>query len=72
MLTDGELWPQIFGWLYMPPDDFVVDLQHHNTVALVIFAFYTVLLKRISSVWFIKGWPEHIMAGIHRFALEEY
>lgn len=72
LLTDGELWPQIFGWLYMLPDDFVADLQHHNSVALVIFAFYTVLLRRISSVRFIQDWPDHIMTGIHRFLDEEY
>lgn len=71
-LTDGELWPQIFGWLYTLPNDFVADLQHRNSFALMIFAFYTVLLKRISSVWFIQGWPEHIIAGIHRFVPEEY
>ena len=71
-LTDGDLWPQIFGWLYTLPDDFVVDLQHRNSVALVIFAFYIVLLKRISSVWFIQGWPEHIMGGIRKFVHEEH
>lgn len=66
-LTDGDLWPQIFGWLYTLPDDFVVNLQHRNSVALVIFALYAVLLKRTSSVWFIQRWPEHIMGGIQQF-----
>lgn len=71
-LTDGELWPRIFGWLYTLPDAFVVDLRHRRPVAMVIFAFYAALLKRISFTWFICGWPEHIMSVICRFIDEGY
>lgn len=62
--TESELWPQIFGWLYTLPDVFLMDVQQRRPAALVVFAFFTVLLKQLDPAWFIRQWPEHIMDGI--------
>lgn len=70
--TDAALWPHIFSWLYMLPAEFVVDLQHRKPVALVIFASYAVLLRRLNFVWFMRGWSEHIVTGSYQFVHEGY
>ncbi|RWQ98637.1 putative C6 transcription factor [Paecilomyces variotii] len=64
--TEPQLWPQIFGWLYTLPDLFVMDAQNRRPAALVMFAFFAVLLKQLDPAWFIRQWPEHIMSGIFR------
>ena len=62
--TESELWPQIFGWLYKLPGVFLMDVQQRKPAALVVFAFFAVLLKQLDPAWFIRQWPEHIMDGI--------
>ncbi|GIK00937.1 hypothetical protein Aspvir_004967 [Aspergillus viridinutans] len=64
-LPESQLWPQIFGWLYTLPDLFLSDAQQRRPVALVVFAFFTVLLKRLDPAWFIRGWPEHVINSIY-------
>jgi hypothetical protein len=63
-LPESQLWPQIFSWLYTLPDLFLADAQQRRPAALVVFAFFTVLLKRLDAAWFIREWPEHIMTSI--------
>jgi hypothetical protein len=58
--------PHVFGWLYMLPESVLQDLQRKQPLALVLFAFFTVLLKDMDVAWFIRGWPEHIMDGCWR------
>ncbi|KAL4996467.1 hypothetical protein BDV10DRAFT_172192 [Aspergillus recurvatus] len=60
------LFPHVFGWLYRSPDSFLSDLQQRKPLALVIFAFFAVLLKALNVAWFIRGWPEHILDGCWR------
>lgn len=71
-LTESELWPQIFGWLYTLSDVFLMDVQQRNPAALVVFAFFTVLLKQLDPAWFIRQWPEHIMDGIFHTLDEDH
>ena len=33
-------------------------------MALVILAYWAMLLKYMQSVWFMKGWDVHVMGGI--------
>lgn len=68
----GEQFASIFGWLYRLPHDYIVDIQERQPVALILFAFFAVLLKDISGYWFIDGWPKHIMTGIHENLDETY
>ncbi|KAJ5775182.1 uncharacterized protein N7511_000193 [Penicillium nucicola] len=65
-IASPELWPQIFSWLYLLPDSFAKDMQQKHPVALLIFSYFAVLLNELDSVWFIRGWPLHIVEGVSR------
>jgi hypothetical protein len=65
-IAGSELWPQIFGWLYLLPDGFAYEMQQKHPVALLLFSYFAVLLNELDSVWFIRGWPLHIVQGIFR------
>ncbi|GKZ27515.1 hypothetical protein AbraCBS73388_004830 [Aspergillus brasiliensis] len=71
-LPRGARVPYIFGWLFRLPGLFVADLHKQQPLSLVLFAFFVVSLKDISCYWFMKGWPEHIMAGIYRHLDEKH
>ncbi|KAL4733638.1 hypothetical protein BDV11DRAFT_175502 [Aspergillus similis] len=64
MVKEPELWPIIFGWLYTLPNEFLTALRSRESVSLVLFAFFVVLLKELDSAWFLRDWPEHILNGI--------
>jgi hypothetical protein len=66
-----ELWPQIFSWLYLLPNVVAHEIQQKHPVALLLFCYFAVLLNELDSVWFIRGWPSHIVKAVHR-SLGEY
>ena len=55
----------IFSWLHHVSDDYLSLVQKKHPVALVIFAYFVVLIKRMEAAWMIKGWPNHLISGIH-------
>jgi len=59
-----EVWPQIFSWLYMLPAIVTLDMQQRHPIALLLFAYFTVLLYQLDFVWFIKEWPSHILKAV--------
>ncbi|KAJ5792830.1 uncharacterized protein N7503_008808, partial [Penicillium pulvis] len=63
--SGAELWPLIFSWLYTLPDCVVRDMEDKQPVALLLLAFFAVLLDELDSVWFIRGWPRHIVRGVY-------
>ena len=63
-ILESELWPQIFSWLYLLPNIVSSEMQQRNPVALVLFSYFAVLLQELDSVWFIQGWPSHIVIGV--------
>lgn len=52
------------GWIYRSQDDFLERLQNRESLALVIVAYFAVVLKELEQGWPADGWPEHIMAKI--------
>lgn len=54
----------VIGWLYRRPGEFVLHLEQKQPRALVILAYWAVLLKYMESTWFMEGWSEHVMTGI--------
>lgn len=62
----------IFAWLYRTSEDFSLRLRQKEPVALVILAYYTVLLKELDLDWFMSGWVPHIMSGIHCSLPKDY
>lgn len=65
-IAGPELWPQIFSWLYLLPNDFTKEMQQKHPVALLLFAYFAVLLNELGTVWVIREWPLHIVQGISR------
>lgn len=57
----------LIGWIYRLPRDFVGQLKQKDPLALVILAHWASLLKFMESVWFMKGWAEHVLDGVYRF-----
>lgn len=54
----------LIGWVYRLPGEFVNQLEQKESMALVILAYWAMLLKYMQSVWFMKGWDVHVMGGI--------
>lgn len=54
----------LIGWLYRLPEELVGLLEQKEPRALVILAYWAVMLKYMDSVWFMKGWSEHVLSGI--------
>ncbi|PYH81061.1 hypothetical protein BO82DRAFT_384049 [Aspergillus uvarum CBS 121591] len=44
-----SLFPLIFSWLEQLPDDLVQDLQYREPIALILFAFFAVLLNQLDQ-----------------------
>lgn len=57
----------LIGWIYRLPREFVAQLEQKDPLALVIFAHWAGLLKFMESVWFMKGWAQHVLDGVYTF-----
>lgn len=63
-------WPPVglmqvlMAWVYRLPDEFVNHLEQKEPMALVILAYWAMLLEYMQTVWFMKGWDVHVMGGI--------
>jgi hypothetical protein len=54
-----------FGWLYRMSDDFIDRLQRRDSLPLVIYAHFVVLLHDMERFWYMEGWTHHVMKGIY-------
>ncbi|KAF2972384.1 hypothetical protein GQX73_g1121 [Xylaria multiplex] len=62
----------VFGWLYRMNKSFVGLLRQKNPSALVMLAYYAVLL-RTERLWCIKaGWAEHLLLTVRGLLEEDY
>ena len=61
----------IFYWV-ITAERFIPLLAQEEQVALVILAYYCVLLHQIPTRWWIEGWVEHLMTGIYGSLDETY
>lgn len=52
------------GWIYRVQDDFLERVQNKEPLALVVVAYFAVVLKELEKGWPADGWAEHIMAKI--------
>jgi hypothetical protein len=53
-----------FAWLYRMPEEFLARLQRHDVGPLLIYAYFVVLMREMERFWYIRGWTNHVMAGI--------
>jgi hypothetical protein len=69
----SQIFPQqVYLWLYQLEDDYVCLLQEGKPIALVILSYFCILLNRLGSVWWNRGWAEHLLSEIHASLNQEY
>lgn len=51
-------------WMHVTPDEFFVRLHQRQPPALVIFAFFGVMLHRLNDYWFFQGWGRNIVGVV--------
>lgn len=54
----------LIGWLYRLPQGMVALLGEKEPYALVVLAYWAVMLLYMESAWFMRGWAEHVLLGI--------
>ncbi|KAF1963778.1 hypothetical protein CC80DRAFT_433633 [Byssothecium circinans] len=67
---DGE-YHVVFAWLYRMGDAFLEALQRHDTVPLVVYAHFAVLMHDMEIFWYMKGWTAHVLEGIWNILRDE-
>ncbi|KAI8931905.1 hypothetical protein NX059_010809 [Plenodomus lindquistii] len=60
---DGE-YHLVFGWLYRMTDNFLTRLEQKESLCLILFAHFAVLMWDLERFWYMKGWTWHVMGGI--------
>lgn len=61
----------IFYWILIA-EDVIPLLANEEQEALVLLAYFCVLLHRIPNRWWIDGWVEYLMTGIYGALDEEH
>ncbi|OJI91517.1 hypothetical protein ASPTUDRAFT_38545 [Aspergillus tubingensis CBS 134.48] len=61
--TIGRLAMMVYDWICCF-DPGLSDFQRREPVALVLLAYFLVIMKIHDEVWFARGWAEHIIGGI--------
>lgn len=62
----------VYAWLYRLENDYTRYLQRKEQIALVVFAYFALLLKELEVYWFMEGWAEHIIIGVDQFLDEKH
>ncbi|EWZ36331.1 uncharacterized protein FOBCDRAFT_232051 [Fusarium oxysporum Fo47] len=53
-------WPWVLG------DDFVGQVQNLVPEALILLAYFAVLIQTLERFWYMKGWAKHTIMGIEK------
>ncbi|KAI1389667.1 uncharacterized protein F4822DRAFT_208089 [Hypoxylon trugodes] len=62
----------VIRWLYALDDGFVTCLRESQPIALIILAYFSVLLSTLEYCWFVRGWATHVIRGIADILGSEY
>ncbi|KAL1893967.1 hypothetical protein Sste5346_006108 [Sporothrix stenoceras] len=62
----------VYYWLYCIEDDFLHLIVQRRPLALVVFAHFVVLLRVLSSCWWMQGWTTHLMQEIWELLDEDH
>ncbi|OJD33158.1 c6 zinc finger protein [Diplodia corticola] len=62
----------IFSWPCAVSNDYLAALTAHEPHALLVFAYYSVLLHRLDGFWWIKGWGTHLISRIYHLIAPIY
>ncbi|KKK13205.1 hypothetical protein P175DRAFT_0470937 [Aspergillus ochraceoroseus IBT 24754] len=70
-----DLMPCTMGWTFRLSEKFIERLEEKEPLALIILAYWAILLRYLRDAWFMQGWDEHIITGIRasiHFELHEW
>ncbi|KAJ8129062.1 hypothetical protein O1611_g4572 [Lasiodiplodia mahajangana] len=62
----------VFGWLYRLDKRFVKCLQREDPIALVILAYYAVLISTMGRLWYMAKWADHLVQAAKTLVPGEY
>lgn len=62
----------LIGWVYRLSEGMVGSLERKEPYALVILAYWAVLLRYMDSAWFMSGWAEHVLSGVSMYLDEDF
>lgn len=62
----------VFVWLMQVSDDFLARLRESRPVALVVFAYFCVIIRRLDWAWWLSGCSFHLMAGLYQLLDNKY
>lgn len=62
----------LFSWIHCLEENFILCLQQHQPLALIILSYFVVGLRVAKAQWFFQRWPEHIMTGICHHLPDDY
>lgn len=54
----------IMVWFYCLTDEFIHCLNEEQPVPLLLLAHFTVLLRTLDGVWFMRGWAAHVLREV--------
>ncbi|KAI1476507.1 hypothetical protein F4774DRAFT_235288 [Daldinia eschscholtzii] len=54
----------IIAWIYRLDEVFVGFIREKQPPALIILAYFAILLSTLEYFWFLEGWANHICLGI--------
>jgi hypothetical protein len=64
--------PIIFVWAVAIPQSYLLLLQDRKPEAMVIMAYYSVLLQRVNDQWYMRGWARFLVEQIETTLGEEW
>jgi hypothetical protein len=64
--------PVIFVWPVSIPQRYLDMLRDRQPEAMIILAYYAVLLRRVDNQWFMHGWARYLVTLIHAALDEEW
>ncbi|KAH8593540.1 hypothetical protein B0O99DRAFT_515376, partial [Bisporella sp. PMI_857] len=62
----------IFIWLFKVSEEYLELLREKAQEALAIFAYFSVIPKRLEVNWWIEGWSTHLISRIYGLMDEEH
>jgi hypothetical protein len=68
----SEQFRAAMAWLYKVTDDFVSLVEKREAIALIILAYYAVLLAPLEWIWYMEGWAKHIIDTVDQLVDYKY
>ncbi|KAI1029528.1 hypothetical protein LB504_010649 [Fusarium proliferatum] len=56
----------VMRWPWVLEDDFVGKVQNLIPEALILLAYFAVLVQTLQRFWYMKGWAQHMIMGIEK------